>query len=35
MCVKMKSHLQKLWMKVKSALKLSFHDQGHDGKLFS
>ena len=35
MCVKMKSHLQKLWMKVKSTLKLSVHDQGQNGKLFS
>ena len=31
----MKSHLKKHWMKVKSALKLSIHDQGHDGNLFS
>ena len=31
----MKSHLPKHWMKVKSALKLSIHDQGHDGNLFS
>ena len=35
MCVKIKSHLQKLWMKVKSTLKLSVHDQGQNGKLFS